>query len=193
MIIPENYVLGKILLGWSSAFYRSWLRSARSLMTVRYGGAPPFRGDRGGGEGRGPSGSRGRMHPRISTRGPVLGMKKLAQNSSDYARRAPFVPINPDDARTTPRDYSLIVEIAPRACERKDLISRGTKYLGIYDHDVAIYYTSTEIFNSRQFLTRIAVANLRARGYYTRRLDIVQPVRSLRSAFIANAILKIPH
>lgn len=93
---------GKILLALgSSAFYLVWLRSARSLMTVRYGGAR-FRGDHGlrvltdfdGGPGH-------------------IRDEETAQNSSDYAPRAPFVAlllIIPRRRSRTTRDYSLIVE-----------------------------------------------------------------------------------
>jgi len=90
-----------------------------------------------------------------------------------------------EDSRTTPCDYSLIVEIAFRACEHKDLISCGTKYLGIYDRGRRdILYTSSAIFNSRHLRARSAVANLWARGHYTRHLCVY------KSAFIANDITK---
>jgi len=157
VVIPGNYVLGKILLGWSSAFYRSWLRSARSLMTVRYGGAPSFRGE---GKREGSSGTR--IH---RFRWGALYSRR--RNSRKLVRLCSTCSFCPDksgrDAWTTPRDYSLIVKIVSRVREHKDLISLGTKYLGIYDrHTIHPRYI---IHPRYSILARSAVVNLWAREH----------------------------
>lgn len=178
MIIPENYVLGKILLGWSSAFYRSWLRSARSLMTVRYGGVPPFRGE-----------------DRAARAGACIhGFRRGAPVPWDEETRAKLVRLRspcsfcPDKSgRLTNNAAWLFANCrnCARACERKDLISRGTKYLGIYDRDM-LY-----IHGDIQFATiSRAVANLRARGDYPATYFALRPQEGVAKRDLKNSTLK---
>lgn len=113
MIIPGNYVLDKILLGWSSPlFISSWLRSAHSLMTVRYGGgARRFR-------------EPGQFARACTDLDAESTMKKPTQ-TRPIKLGVPFVPINSYDARIT---RAIIVEIiAPDEDIRsyKDLIWRA--------------------------------------------------------------------
>lgn len=95
MIIPGNYVHGKVLLGWSSTFYLGWLRDARSLMTVRYGeDPPPFHDDRAIRESA-------RASARISTRDLYTAERTNRTQTRPVmllsARHVSFAPINPND------------------------------------------------------------------------------------------------
>lgn len=88
MIIPGNYVLGKILLGWSAAFYL--LAQKRALANDRQiRGPAPLSGTvalvRSFARAHGFRQGRPCVSPSRTRNGGTV------QNSSDYRPRAPFV------------------------------------------------------------------------------------------------------